>query len=328
MLTKDLIKKNDKLAGLTDEQIAAIETLSKNDEDIVVGEALKKVHDKYDETIKAAIGVDKPGGVKSYDHVENVLKDFKKKAEDGGSGIDQSTFDALKKENEELEEKIKKGVTNELAAGQIKKLEQQLKDKEDAYTLLKTTKEKELTGLQAELKEERKVGESMKIQTSIEEYARKNKIQYNPVIEEGTREAVLKLARKEMMNGTRLDYVEGDGGNKVPVLRNTEDKILYNENNNLAPYSPGEYFFNLPSVKGMLNGKVDKKGGGTNPPAGGGGAGGGTINLANVSNQIQADELIREHVMKEEGMAKTDEGFSERCLEIRTENKVGDLPMR
>lgn len=37
MITKDIIKANGILSGLTDEQVLAIETLSRNDEEATIG---------------------------------------------------------------------------------------------------------------------------------------------------------------------------------------------------------------------------------------------------------------------------------------------------
>ena len=54
MLTKETIQANEVLAGLTPEQISAIEKLSKNDEDAVIGAKVGEIHRQYDETILKA----------------------------------------------------------------------------------------------------------------------------------------------------------------------------------------------------------------------------------------------------------------------------------
>ena len=56
-LTKELLKKSAQLEGLSDEQIAAIVELSKNDEDTVVGGKYRDLLNDLDASIKEVSGV-------------------------------------------------------------------------------------------------------------------------------------------------------------------------------------------------------------------------------------------------------------------------------
>ena len=56
MLKKEILLANAALAGLTDEQITAIEQLSTNDENAVIAQKVGEIHRQYDDTILKATG--------------------------------------------------------------------------------------------------------------------------------------------------------------------------------------------------------------------------------------------------------------------------------
>ena len=59
MLTSDIIKANTALAGLTEEQINAITTLSENDENSVIAKKTGEIYGALDADILAVTGVEK-----------------------------------------------------------------------------------------------------------------------------------------------------------------------------------------------------------------------------------------------------------------------------
>ena len=58
-LSIDILKANQVLASLADEQLAAIVELSTNDEAVVIGQKIGALHGQYDADVKALTGVDK-----------------------------------------------------------------------------------------------------------------------------------------------------------------------------------------------------------------------------------------------------------------------------
>ena len=70
MLIKDVIKANEALKDLSDAQISAIETLSKNEEVSVLNSEIaaktKELHSAYDADIKEILGLERPAGKKTY----------------------------------------------------------------------------------------------------------------------------------------------------------------------------------------------------------------------------------------------------------------------
>ena len=81
MLTREILVANAALAGLTDEQIAAITTLSANDENSVIAKKTGEIYGGLDADILAASGIAKNGTEKTFDYAKRVVAEFKTKAE-------------------------------------------------------------------------------------------------------------------------------------------------------------------------------------------------------------------------------------------------------
>ena len=72
MLTREILIANAALAGLTDEQIAAITTLSANDENSVIAKKTGEIYGGLDADILAASGIAKNGTEKTFDYAKRV----------------------------------------------------------------------------------------------------------------------------------------------------------------------------------------------------------------------------------------------------------------
>ena len=125
-LTATLLKANNGLAGLTDEQISIIEELSRNDENTVIGNRIGELHGQYDNDVFSVTGQAKRQGEKSYDYVKRVLGDYKAKA---------ATADALNAQITDLQSQIEgykktiaEGKGSEAIAQQLKDTQKQLSD--------------------------------------------------------------------------------------------------------------------------------------------------------------------------------------------------------
>ncbi|MGL5981136.1 MAG: hypothetical protein ACRCZY_09730, partial [Phocaeicola sp.] len=88
-LTAEVIKANEQLATLSDEQLSAIATLSLNDESAVLGARIGEIHGRYEADIKEIVGVDKNQGEKAYDYMKRVLGDYKGKVSTSSEAINE-----------------------------------------------------------------------------------------------------------------------------------------------------------------------------------------------------------------------------------------------
>ena len=81
MITQEMLAQQEVLNGLTDEQREAILTLSRNDEEAVIGNRFREVYNKLDETIARETGIARNGDEKTYVYLERAAKAVKAQAD-------------------------------------------------------------------------------------------------------------------------------------------------------------------------------------------------------------------------------------------------------
>lgn len=326
MLTKTILQADEKLKGLTDDQLAQIELLSKNDEsavlDVKIGEKTKELLDKIDGIIDGVMGEKKPANTKTFDYVESALKGLKSKSGDKDL---QKQIDDLKREKSDLEKKIKDGDLDGVLKTKVEKLETAIRDKDDELNTLRATKKTETEELTRQLNEEKARVFQLDTQTGIDAHLVGEQVKFNDTIPETALKELLKGRRESLLATIIRDVVDDGNGGKETVYRDkTSKQILRNPNNGLKPYTIGELY--MTKITDLVAAGKKQPGGGSTPPGGGGG-GNGTLDISSARTQIEADQMIRAHVIKE-GLAVTDNRHAERAMELRTEHKVGDLPIR
>ena len=148
MITVEMLAADAALAGLTDEQKNAIALMSKNDEEVVIGNRFREVYNKLDETIARETGIARNGDEKTYLYLERAAKELATKA-NSVEGLNTKIAD-LSKERDRLKEQIAKGGDEALR----KQLEQATKDLDGVrkqYDTVKADFDKAKTDHAAEL---------------------------------------------------------------------------------------------------------------------------------------------------------------------------------
>ena len=309
-LTAVLLRANAALAGLSDEQIAAIEELSRNDENTVIGTRIGELHGQYDTDVLSVTGIAKRQGEKSYDYVKRILGDFKQKA----AGADQlsQTITTLQTEIEGYKKTIAEGKGSEEVAKQLRDAQKQLADTqalfeqknkewEDKYTLLNTQYQTSL--IDAEF------GKAL------------TGMKFKSIYPESVQKTLIDSAKRTVLSTANPDWLEENGERKL-VFRDATGNIMTNPENKLNPYTPGELLKR--ELKDVLEVGRQQKGAGTKPTGNGGGA---TFDLSGVTNQVAADEMISKHLMSQ-GYTRGSKAFSDEAQKIRTENGVDKLPVQ
>lgn len=327
MLTKELLKSNATLAALSDDQITAIAVLSKNDEDVVIGQKTKEIHDKYDADIKELTGQEKPGGVKSYEHLKTVVGELKKKADSAGD-VKKLTdqIKALEVEKTDLQDKLKKGSNDEALKGQIASLEQKIKDKDSELTTVKSSFEEEKTTLTKKLETQAAQTVELQLNHAFDKHLVDNKIKFKSTLPDDLLKETLGYRKAQLMQTVKPDWIDDGQGGKTLVFRDDKGEIMRNKDNSLNPFSAGELF--VQKIGDLIDTGQKQKGGGTGATGSGGSGVPTNLDLTGAKSQMKADELIVNHILKNEGIAKTDSRFSERQKAIREEYKVSELPIR
>lgn len=311
-LTAEVIKANEALATLTEPQIAAISTLSANDEQTVINTKIGELHGQYDKDVKEVTGIDKAEGEKTYNYVKRVLGDFKAKV--GSSTELQTKITGYETKIATMEKAIAEGKGNETMVQKLKDTESQLTALQAQYQTDKQTwdgKEKEfatkITGIQ--------------IDTEFDKV--KAGLKFKPGYPESIQKTLLKSATDNVLSQFKPDWVEANG-ERTMVFRDSKGEIARNKNNALNPYTAAELL--KEGLKEVLDLGVKKTGTGTTPDK----TVIDTVDLVDISaakTQVQADAVIAKYLFQN-GETRGTQSFAEKQKKIREENGVNKLPIR
>ena len=315
MLKKEVIKANAVLSGLSDEQIAAIETLSQNDETTVIGQKIGEVHRQYDTTILNATGVPRNGDEKSYDYLARAAKDLKDKA-DSVQTLN-STIQTLTSDKTRLEKAIADGSTDAETAKQLKQVKAELEQTKGQFTELQT----KLTT--AETEHSKKVFE---MQVGFEINQATAGVAFKKELPATVTGVIMQNAVSKLQASYKPDYIDDGQGGKRLVFRNEAGAVMNNPENQLNPYTAAELLNKELKTMGVLDEGRKQPGAGTNPPAGGGAGGGtGTIDIAGARTRVEANDIITKGLLSQ-GLTKGSAEFEAASTQAWKDGNVSALP--
>lgn len=312
-LTPEVIKANEALASLSDDQVAAIATLSVNDEATVINTKIGEHHGLIEKDVKEISGIDKKEGEKSYDYMKRVLGDYKSKA--GGSKELQTEIDGYKNTIKDLEQKIADGKGNEAIAQKLKDAESNLAQLQTQYDTDKKAWETEKTGFNEKI---------TGIQVNSEFGKATAGLKFKTGYPEGVQKTLINSAKAGILGQYKPDWVEADG-ERVMVFRDDKGEIVRNKANGLNPYTAQELISE--SLKEVLDPGKKTPGGGTGEPGKGGDDKIDVVDIANAKTQVEADELIVKHLLQI-GETRGSASFAEKQKKIRQDNDIAKLPIR
>lgn len=315
MLTKELLKANAELTGLTDEQLSVIENLSKNDEDRVIGTRIGEVYRQEDETIKTLTGYERQGDEKTYIYRERVLKDLASKAKEN-DGLNKQIAD-LTKEKARLEKVIADGEGDGEAKKALQQAQRDLASITKQYTDLKTEYDGARSKYDAEI-----LGIRIDNELALASKGFKFK--------EGLPEAVTRVVLDQAVakiKGMNPEFVEGSDGKKSLVFKDETGARLLNKEHHLDPFTANELIANELKAMGVLDEGRKQTGGGTSTPTGGGGKGNYSADIAGAKTQVEAYEAIAQSLMAQ-GLTKGSAAFEKAMTDSWDTNNVASLPER
>ena len=309
-LTAVLLRANAALAGLSDEQIAAIEELSKNDENTVIGTRIGELHGQYDTDVLTVTGIAKRQGEKSYDYVKRILGAYKTKAA-SADALNQ-TIATLQTEIEGYKKTIAEGKGNEEVAKQLKDAQKQLADTQSLFEQKKAEWENKYSALNTQY------------QTSLidAEFGKAlSGMKFKSIYPESVQKTLIDSAKRTVLSTANPDWLEENGEKKL-VFRDATGNIMTNPENKLNPFTPGELLKR--ELKEVLDNGRQQTGAGTKNLGGGGGY---AFDLGGATTQVAADEMIAKHLMAN-GYTRGSREFADEAQKIRTENGVDKLPVQ
>lgn len=313
-LTPEVIKANEQLSTLSDEQLAAIATLSVNDETTVINTKVGEIHGRYEADIKAIAGVDKTEGEKAYDYMKRVLGDFKGKA--GGSAEAVKELATARQKITDLETQIASGKGNEALA-------QKLKDAEDQYTQLKGLYDSD----KGKWEDDKKGYESKitTIQVDTQFANATSKLKFKAGYPEGVQKTLLDSAKSAILGSYTPDWVDNGTGGKTMIFRDKTGEIARNKANALNPYTASELIQD--QLKEVLDTGRKQTGAGTESPGKGGVETIEIVDIAGAKSQVEADEIITKYLLQN-GETRGSAAFADKQKKLRDENGVSKLPIR
>lgn len=313
-LTKELLKANQELTALSDEQLNAIVTLSNNDENTVIAQKVGEIYGGLDNDILATSGIGKNGTEKTYEYAKRVIGEIKAKAESVNEL--NGKIDSLTKENAKLQKTIAEGATDAEAAKQLKQAKADLTALTTAFNDLKKVYD------ESEMKHQAAI---IGLQVEGELNAATSGLKFKSTIPESATKALLRQAINEI-KGMNTEYIDSANGEKMLVFKGSNGEILKNQSKHLDPYTAADLLFEKLNEMGIVDNGRQQNGGGTTPPPAGN-SNGGSIDVSGARTQTEAQEIIAQALMAK-GLTNGSAQFQEEMNAAWKDNNVAQLPMQ
>lgn len=311
-LTNELLKANQALAGLTDEQITAIVTLSANDENSVISKRIGEIYGGLDADILEASGISKNGTEKTFDYAKRVVGELKSKV--AGSAEFEKQIEALKKEKAKLEKAISEGATDAETAKQLKQAKADLTAVQTQFNDLKTKYEEAESKFEQEIFGVRIESELSKATTGIK---------FKNGIPESATQVLLNQAI-DKIKSMKPEYIDDGKGGKALVFKDETGAIMRNPNNQLNPYTPGDLLTRELVAMDILDNGRQLPGGGTTPPTKNTGSSS-SLDISGAKSRVEAYDIIA-NVLIEQGAKPGTEKFDVGMKQAWQDNNISSLP--
>lgn len=322
MLTESVLKANSTLATLTPEQVAAITTLSQNDENQVIANKYGELYGHFDTIVKEITGEEKPAGTKTTDWVKGKFTALKAKADEAG---DSTELDKLKGELEQAKKDLKENAGDKALKAEVDKLakevadeRQRVKDLQENSTKTVKEWEEKVTAKEAEM-----IG--LKLDNEANAALAGMKFKDEKIIPKDLRQIAIDAAKTKILAENKADWIDDGKGGKRLVFRDANGQVRNNPENRLEPFNFGELLSKELSV--VIDSGHQQPGTGTKPPQGQGGGGtGAKVDLSGVKSKSEANQRFNQHWMKVEGKPMTHPDYNKEYQEAFKELPA-DLPL-
>ena len=313
-LTEELLKANSVLAELSAEQLKAITSLSKNDEDTVIGSKIGEIHRQYDETILKATGIERDGDEKSYKYLERAGTSLRDRVK-AGEGLNEK-IKTLGEEKARLEESIKNGSSDKELKSKYDNAMAELNQTKKQFTSLQTEQEK--------LKEEH--GNKMfGMQVDFEIANASSGLKFKPDLPEKATKVLLAQAINKVKTN-KPDFIDDGAGGQRLVFRNETGATLNNPENQLNPFTAAELLSEELKGMGVLDVARKAGGAGTDPAKGDRGRDA-SVDISTARNQVEANEIITKKLVAQ-GLTRGSDAFDEASTKAWKDGGIAKLPER
>lgn len=314
MITIEMLNTQQELVGLTDAQKQAIALLSKNDEEVVIGNRFREVYNQLDATIAKETGIARNGDEKTYLYLERASRMLAEKA-NSVSGLN-AKIQELTNEKNRLQKAIDEGTQDENLKKQLSQAQKDLANVTEKFNTLKADYDKAKSDHATEL---------LNIRIDNEITSATAGIKFKADLPETATKVLLQQAI-EKVKGLKHEYIDDGKGGKTLQFKNADDSVMRNAENSLLPYTAGELVTRELKAMGVLDEGRQQQGGGTNAPKVVKTAEGIVVDITGAQTRTQATEMITQALLKQ-GIANGSAEFQEAMTKAWKDNNVEALPM-
>lgn len=297
MLTQEIIKANEALSALSDEQVSAIEELSRNDENATISKRIGEIYGGLDGDILEVSGIAKNGIEKTYDYAKRVLTELK------------GQITKLTADNEKLaKSQGGEGEALKQARADLASITKQYNELNDRFNEAKAEHEKALF--------------SAKVDYELQAAA--GRLKFKPGLPESVTRIIVQQAAGKIKAMSPEEIDDGDGG-KLLVFKGEDGAILRNQGNKLLPYTAAELLGRELETMGVLDKGRKQTGSGTQPTQDG--IGGNTAGIDGARTRLEAEEMLRKQFTAQ-GLTVGSAAYQEAMDKAWKDYNVGKLPER
>ena len=313
MITNEMLAADAALSGLTDEQRNAIVLMSKNDEEVVIGNRFREVYNQLDATIAKETGIARNGDEKTYLYLERAAKTLAAKA-NSVDGLNTKIND-LTKERDRLQRALEEG-GGESTKKQLAKANKDLNAVRQQYDTLKGDFDKLKTDHAAELL-------GIKIDNELSKSV--GQLKFKAEFPQAAVDTLLAQVMSKI-KGMSPEFIDDGNGGKRLVFKGAEGEIARNPENHLEPFTAEELLKKELRTMGILDEGRKATGGGTEPPKPKDG-GNVPVDVSMARTQTEAETIIHNQ-LNAQGLVRGSKAYQEAMTAAWKENNISSLPLQ
>ena len=314
MITVEMLAADAALAGLTDEQKNAIALMSKNDEEVVIGNRFREVYNKLDETIAKETGIARNGDEKTYLYLERAAKTLAAKA-NSVDGLNTKIAD-LTKERDKLKQQVAEG-GDEATRKQLAQAQKDLEAVRTQYDTLKADFDKAKTDHAAEL---------LGVQIDNVLAGAQAGLKFKPEFPQAATDTLLAQALNKV-KGMSPEFIDDGKGGKRLVFKGENGEIARDPENHLEPYTAEALLKKELRAMGILDEGRKANGTSTTQPQQQQQQGGAPVDVSMARTQQEADNIIHNQ-LNAQGLVRGSKKYQEAYDAAWRENNINTLPMK
>jgi hypothetical protein len=314
MITNEMLAADAALSGLTDEQRNAIVTMSKNDEEVVIGNRFREVYNQLDATIAKETGIARNGDEKTYLYLERAAKTLAAKA-NSVDGLNSKIND-LTKERDKLQKALEEG-GDETTKKQLAQANKDLTAIRQQYDTLKGDYDKMKNDHAAEL---------LGVQIDNVLTGAKNGLKFKAEFPQAAVDTLLAQAEAKV-KGMSPEFIDDGKGGKRLVFKGENGEIARNPENHLEPFTADELLKKELRAMGILDEGRKATGTSTTTTTTTTSSSTVPVDVSMAKTQNEAENIIHNQ-LNAQGLVRGSKAYQEAMTQAWKDNNISSLPIQ